>query len=70
MPTAALITRGQLTFVYLVDTEGRARLRPISVGASDRDRAEVLADLREGDVIVMSAPASLTDGARVAGGQP
>lgn len=70
VPTAALINRGQLTFVYLVDAEGRARLRPISIGASDHDRAEVLAGLREGDAIVTNPPASLTDGARVTGGQP
>ena len=32
VPTAALIRRGQLTFVYVVDGEKRARLRPISTG--------------------------------------
>ena len=69
-PTAALITRGQLTFVYLVDAAGRARLRPISVGASNRDRAEVLSGLREGDAIVVNPPASLTDGARVSETKP
>lgn len=69
-PTAALINRGQLTFVYLVDAEGRARLRPLSIGASDRDRTEVLAGLQAGDAVVTNPPASLTDGARVAGGRP
>ena len=67
VPTSALINRGQLTFVYIVDAEGRARLRPISVGSTDHDRSEVLAGLREGDGIVTNPSPSLTDGGRVTG---
>jgi hypothetical protein len=52
-----------------VDGDGRARLRPISVGSTDQDRGEVLAGLNQSDVIVTNPPASLTDGARVTGGQ-
>jgi RND family efflux transporter MFP subunit len=70
VPGPALIKRGQLTFVYVVDGEERARLRPISTGDSDRDRTEVLAGLREGDAVVANPSASLTDGARVTGGRP
>jgi RND family efflux transporter MFP subunit len=65
---SAVVARGQLTFVYLVDSDGRARLRPISIGPSDEQRAEVLAGLRAGDVVVADPPASLVDGARVSGG--
>jgi RND family efflux transporter MFP subunit len=68
VPESALIPRGQLTFVYVVDAEQRARLRPISIGASEGDRTEVLAGLRDGDVIVTDPPVSLADGARVQGG--
>ena len=70
VPVPALIKRGQLTFVYLVDTQSQVRLRPISIGAAAGDRAEVLAGLREGNVVVTNPPASLTDGARVAQGRP
>jgi RND family efflux transporter MFP subunit len=70
VPRPALITRGQLTFVYVVDGEKRARLRPISPGASDHDRTEVLAGLRDGDAIVTNPPVSLTDGAPVTGARP
>jgi multidrug efflux pump subunit AcrA (membrane-fusion protein) len=70
VPGAALIRRGQLTFVYVVDPENRARLRPISTAASDQDPVEVLAGLRQGDLVVTNPPAALSDGARVAGGQP
>ena len=69
VPSSALIRRGQLTFVYVVDAEQRARLRPISTGTFNLDRAEVLAGLRDGDAIVTDPPASLTDGARVTGAQ-
>jgi RND family efflux transporter MFP subunit len=67
VPASALINRGQLTFVYIVDAEGRARLRPISVGSPDRDHVEVLAGLREGEAIVTSPSPSLADGTRVTG---
>lgn len=70
IPSSALIRRGQLTLVYLVDAEGRARLRPISIGASDRDGVEVLAGVRQGDAVVTNPPASLVDGVRVSGVQP
>jgi multidrug efflux pump subunit AcrA (membrane-fusion protein) len=68
-PVSALLARGQLTFVFLVDG-GRARLRPISTGAADTDRVEVLAGLREGDVVVTNPSPSLSDGARVTGVKP
>jgi multidrug efflux pump subunit AcrA (membrane-fusion protein) len=69
VPNTALIRRGQLTFVYVVDAEQRARLRPISTGISTGARTEVLAGLRGGDAIVADAPASLIEGARVTGAQ-
>jgi RND family efflux transporter MFP subunit len=67
VPTSALIRRGQLTFVYVVDAGDRARLRPIAVGATDLDREEVLAGLHEGEAVVTTPSASLTDGDRVTG---
>jgi RND family efflux transporter MFP subunit len=70
VPRPALIQRGQLAFVFVVDGEQRARLRPISLGASDEVRIEVLAGLRDGDAVVASPPPSLSDGARVTGGKP
>ena len=69
VPSSTVIKRGQLTFAYLVDSDHRARLRPISIGAADPNRTEILAGLRDGDDIVADPPASLTDGARVTGAQ-
>ena len=65
IPRSAVVARGQLAFVYLVDSEGRARLRAISLGADDGDRREVLAGVREKDAVIVNPPGSLTDGARV-----
>ena len=67
VPKSAVINRGQLTFAYVV-AGGRARLRPISTGSASDDRVEVLAGLREGDIVVTDPSPSLTDGERVAGG--
>jgi RND family efflux transporter MFP subunit len=67
VPASAAIRRGQLTFVFVVDADGVARLRPISVGAIASDRVEVLAGAHEGDRVVTDPPATLSDGTRVAG---
>jgi RND family efflux transporter MFP subunit len=67
VPRSAVIPRGQLSFVYLVDADSRARLRAISTGAEDGDRREVLAGVHEKDAVISAPPPSLTDGARVTG---
>jgi RND family efflux transporter MFP subunit len=67
VPAAALLRRGQLTFVFAVDADGVARLRPISVGATAADRVEALAGVRDGEQVVLAPPASLSDGTRVTG---
>ena len=68
VPASAVVRRGQLTFVFAVDADGLAHLRPISSGITDHDRVEVLAGLRSGDEVVTSPPATLSDGARVTRG--
>ena len=61
----AVIRRGQLAFVFVIDTNGVARLRAISPGAESGDLVEVLAGVAEGESVVVSPPASLTDGRAV-----
>ncbi len=67
VPASAVVARGQLSFVYLVDSEGYARLRAVSPGVEDGARREVLAGVRDGDTVVAAPPASLSDGLRVSG---
>jgi RND family efflux transporter MFP subunit len=59
VPAAALVHRGQMTSVYVVEKDV-ARLRFVNVSGT-----EVLAGLSDGDVVVVAAPSSLSDGRRV-----
>jgi multidrug efflux pump subunit AcrA (membrane-fusion protein) len=70
IPASAAVRRGQLTFVYTVGADGRAKLQPVSPGAAAGERLEILAGLREGERVVASPPAALADGAAVTGGRP
>jgi RND family efflux transporter MFP subunit len=65
VPASSIIRRGQLTFVFTVGTDGLARLRPISAAAPTGETVEVLAGIREGEVVVVTPPASLLDGTHV-----
>lgn len=67
VPAAAVVHRGQLTFVYVSEADNVARLRPISAGALAGDRIEVLAGVHDGDRVVTNSPPSLSDGSRIAG---
>lgn len=66
-PRAAIVRRGQLTFAFVLDAEGRARLRMVSTGESSGDQMEVLAGLDDGDRVVLDPPATLEDGQAVRG---
>jgi RND family efflux transporter MFP subunit len=57
VPEAALVRRGQLTSVFVVGSDGVARMRLITVGAD----AEVLSGLDAGETVV-TAPARVRDG--------
>ena len=70
VPASAAVRRGQLTFVYTVDAQNRARLQHVSTGAEARDQIEVLAGIREGDRIIANPPVQLSDGAPVSGERP
>ncbi|HQX82377.1 MAG TPA: efflux RND transporter periplasmic adaptor subunit [Vicinamibacterales bacterium] len=61
----AMVTRGQLTFVYVVGADDHARLRSVSLGDTASGRIEVLAGLAPGDRVVLRPAQSLLDGAKV-----
>ena len=67
VPGTAVVRRGQLSFAYVVDEAGVARLRMVSVGESSVDHIEVLAGLQPGDRVVLNPPPSLEDGRTVRG---
>jgi hypothetical protein len=53
VPTSAVITRSELTAVYVVDSAGRASLRQVRLGHAQGDRMEVLAGLETGEQIAL-----------------
>lgn len=61
----ALVRRGPLTGVFVVDEGGIARLRWITTGETRDRRIEVLTGLAEGERFVTAPPAGLEDGRRV-----
>jgi multidrug efflux system membrane fusion protein len=65
VPQAAVLTRGQLTGVYAVDSEGLARFRLVQTGKPVGGRIEILSGLSEGDRIVVEKPETLEDGTKV-----
>jgi len=59
VPRGALVQRGQVTSVFVVE-KGVARVRLVNVSAS-----EVLAGLSEGDLVIVAPPPTMIDGRRV-----
>ncbi len=65
IPRKAVVERGQLTSVYVVDQSGIARVRLVKTGKTYSDRIEVLSGLKEGEPIVVDGVAAVNDGSRV-----
>lgn len=65
VPAAAVVTRGALNSVWVVGTDGIARMRLVKVGAASAGRVEVLAGLADGDRVVTGGVEKVTDGARI-----
>ena len=55
IPRKAVVERGQLTSVFVVDQSGIARMRLVKTGKTYSDRVEVLSGLKEGEQIVVDA---------------
>jgi multidrug efflux pump subunit AcrA (membrane-fusion protein) len=65
VPHQAIVERGQLTGVFVVDENGIARLRLIKTGKTFGERVEVLAGLSEGERIVTTRVGDVSDGSRI-----
>ncbi|MBS3804191.1 MAG: efflux RND transporter periplasmic adaptor subunit [Oleiphilaceae bacterium] len=64
IPDSSLIRRSELRAVYVLDQEGRPRLRQIRTGISRSGRIEVLAGLDEGESVITN-PAELLGSGQV-----
>jgi multidrug efflux pump subunit AcrA (membrane-fusion protein) len=67
IPARAILPRGQLQGVYVVDSTNIARFRLIQVGKFYGDRIEVLSGLREGERILVEGLEKVQDGRRIEG---
>jgi multidrug efflux pump subunit AcrA (membrane-fusion protein) len=65
IPQKAVIERGQLTSVYVVDQAGIARMRLVKTGKTYHDRVEALSGLKEGEQSVVDGVEAVNDGSRV-----
>jgi RND family efflux transporter MFP subunit len=63
IPASALIERGQLQSVFVVE-DGIAHTRLVTTGRRNKDAVEVLSGLSAGEIIVAPPPPGLQDGAR------
>jgi hypothetical protein len=65
VPQQAIVERGQLTGVFVVDETGIARLRLIKTGKTYDGRVEAISGLSEGERIVTTRVEAVSDGSRI-----
>lgn len=65
VPRAAVVERGQLEGIYVVDSRGIAEYRLVKTGKPFGDRIEILSGASEGDRVATSLLDRLSDGVRV-----
>jgi len=65
VPQSALVQNGQLSGVYVVDGNGIARLRLLTLGKRNGDRVEILSGLNDGERIVTTSTALPREGVKV-----
>lgn len=65
IPTATIQRNSQTTYVFLVKPDSKVTVRPITVGTTEGDDAEVTSGLTPGDVIVMTGVDKLQEGTQV-----
>jgi RND family efflux transporter MFP subunit len=65
VPAGAVVERGQLSGVYVVDEHRVARWRLVTLGGRRDDRVEVLSGLAPGDAVVVDGVSRMADGTRV-----
>jgi membrane fusion protein (multidrug efflux system) len=70
IPDTALLHQGDLTFVYAIDAEQTAQMRPVRTGVRLVDAVEVIEGLQPGEQVVVEGHQKLHPGAKVELRQP
>ena len=66
IPASAVVRRGQVAGVFVVEDEGKALLRLITLGDAASNRIEVLSGLEAGEKIVIAPTPALREGVLIA----
>jgi membrane fusion protein (multidrug efflux system) len=64
IPQSAVVERGQVRSVYVVERD-IARLRLVTLGEARGNRREILSGLAAGEQLIVAPPPLLSDGGRV-----
>jgi len=65
LPKKAIVERGALTFIWVLDKENIARMRIVKAGKNLGERVEILAGLSDGERIVTGGLEKISEGAKV-----
>jgi len=65
VPQTAIIQRGPLTGVYIVEPDGAVHFRIVTIGKTSGGMVEVLSGVNEGDEVANSDTGKLNDGTKV-----
>jgi RND family efflux transporter MFP subunit len=66
VPLTALVSRGELRGLFVVEADGRARLRWVRLGREQDGQVTVISGLTPGERFIPAPPSGLADGAAVA----
>jgi len=65
LPKSAVVEKGALSSVWVLDKENIARMRIVKVGKLLRERVEVLSGLSDGEKVVVGGVEKMSEGAKV-----
>jgi multidrug efflux pump subunit AcrA (membrane-fusion protein) len=66
LPAEAVVSRGQLRGIYVVDGTGLIRWRVVTLGKNAGNQVEVLSGINEGEVVVLNPGSQELDGKKIA----
>jgi len=65
VPESAVMRRGQLASVFVVDADNHARLRLVNASEAAGGHVEIRAGVKAGERVVLAPPPALVDGSPV-----
>ena len=65
LPTAAIQRNSQTTYVWVVKPDSTVTVRPVTVGTTEGDHAEITSGISPGEIVVMTGVDKLQEGSKV-----